>query len=81
MTANEPSRYGDPVRYADGAALTVEARDGLVQLVTRAPDGAHRQGVELAPSEAQQLGQALIAAAFASRPQSGATPSRPGLAT
>ena len=62
-----PTRHGAPIRYADGATLSVESHGDLVRLVTRNAAGAVVAGVEIAPTEAHQLGQSLVTASFATR--------------
>lgn len=60
-----PTCHGAPIRYADGTTLSVESADGLVRLVTRNEAGAIVAGVEIAPTEAHQLGRSLLTASFA----------------
>jgi len=63
--------HGDPIRFTDGASVAVETTEGFVHLVTRDTHGGFLSGVELAPQEAQQLGQSLLAAAFIASPDAG----------
>ena len=53
------------MHFADGTALSVETCDGLVRLVTLDAEASRVRGIVLAPSEAQRLGQHVLAAAFA----------------
>lgn len=64
---DEAITHGEPLRFVDGTSLAVETRGGLVCLVTYDADGAHMCGVMLAPSEAQQIAQNVLAAAFTSK--------------
>lgn len=63
--------HGDLIRFTDGASVAVETAEGFVQLVTRDIHGDFLSGVELAPQEAQQLGQNLLSAAFIADPDTG----------
>lgn len=63
--------HGGPIRFTDGASVDVESVDGFVHLITRDSQGVLVAGVEFAPSEAQQLGQNLLAAAFVANPDAG----------
>ena len=56
--------HGARILYTDGGSIGVETVDGFVHLITRSADGELLAGVELVPSEAQQLGQNLVSAAF-----------------
>lgn len=64
MDEETPTVIGSPLRYVDGSSLTVETHEGLVRLVTRDAAGITTSGRLIAPSEAQQLGQTLLTAAF-----------------
>lgn len=70
--SQEPILHGDPIGFTDGASVGVESVDGFVHLITRDAQGVLVAGVEFAPSEAQQLGQNLLAAAFVANPDAGA---------
>ena len=70
--SHEPIPHGDPITFTDGASVGVESEDGFVHLITRDAQGVLGVGVEFAPSEAQQLGQNLLAAAFVANPDAGA---------
>lgn len=58
-----------PVTFTDGAMMSAEAVDGLVQLVTRDRASVVLDGREFTPVEAHQLAQDLAAAAFTAQGQ------------
>lgn len=66
--------HGDPIRFTDDVSIEVESADGFVHLVTRDADGEILSGLVFAPSEAQQLGQNLLTAAFGTNPKFGPQP-------
>lgn len=63
--------FGEPMRFSDGTALSVETCDGLVRLVTLDAEASRVRGIVLAPLEAQRLGQHVLAAAFAANRRGG----------
>lgn len=62
--SDESVPCSDPIWFTDGATVGVGSADGFVHLVTRDAHGLLVSGAELTPSEAQQLGESLLTAAF-----------------